>query len=186
MSNNQSLNLKKGGMIALIVSILVIFLSGIFFAGTYMIFEKIDLQLHDVNCEIQDNVYFSDCQDLLELSIYPFLGLRSILVWFSYAFIFALVIGLLVMGYKSGRSPALIGCLILSTLVFAYIGIEMSNIYRTMLENPIFFDMMTPFAIYNKIILNFHWFIGIIGLISSGISIVNYQKVKPNSSDMDY
>jgi len=90
------------------------------------------------------------------------------------------------MSYKSGKSPAMMPVLILTTILFTYLGIELSNAYRVMLENPLFFSMMTPFNIYNKIILNFPWFIGVIGLITSGISIVNYQKVKPNSGDLDY
>lgn len=176
----------KGGLIAVVFSIIAIFFSGIFFGGTYYLFNTIDDSLQDVDCTITDNAYFSTCQEWFELSIYPFLGLRSIIVWFSYFFIFALVLGMFVMSYKSGRSPAMMPVLILTTLIFAYMGIELSNVYRTMLDNALFYEMMTPFNIYNKIILNFHWFIGIIGLITSGISIVNYQKVKPNDGELDY
>lgn len=170
----------------MILSIMAIFFSGIFFGGTYFLFDTLDDSLHGIDCTIEDNVYFDTCQDWFELAIYPFLGLRSIIIWFSYFFIFALVIGMFVMSYKSGKSPVMMPVLILITILFTYLGIELSNAYRVMLDNPLFFSMMTPFNIYNKIILNFPWFIGVIGLITSGISIVNYQKVKPNSGDLDY
>jgi hypothetical protein len=177
---------SRGGLIAIVMSILAIFLSGLFFGGTYFIFTTVQDSLEGVDCVITDNVYFDTCQDWFAMSIYPFLSLKSIIVWFSYFFIFALVLGMFVMSYKSGKSPALIGVLILSTFVLAYFGIELSNVYRTMLDNPLFYEMMTPFNIYNKIMINFPWFIGIIGLLTSGISIVNYQKVKPNEGDLDY
>jgi len=187
MLNQMTNNIQnKGGLVAIVLSILAIFLSGIFFGGTYYIFETVETALEGVDCVITDNVYFDTCQDWFSMSIYPFLGLKSIIVWFSYFFIFALVIGMIVMSYKSGKSPALMGVLILSTFVLAYFGIELSNVYRTLLDNALFYEMMSPFNIYNKIMLNFPWFIGIIGLLTSGISIVNYRKVKPNQGDLDY
>jgi hypothetical protein len=187
MLNEITNNIQsKGGMIAIVLSIIAIFFSGIFFGGTYYLFDTLDDSLHGIDCTIENNAYFNTCQDWFDMAIYPFLGLRDIIIWFSYFFIFALVLGMFVMSYKSGRSPAMMPVLILTTILFAYLGIELSNAYRTMLENPLFFSMMTPFNIYNKIILNFPWFIGVIGLITSGISIVNYQKVKPNSGDLDY
>jgi hypothetical protein len=186
MSSGLSDITNKGGMYAAVFSILAIFLSGMFFGGTYYMFNTVQDSLENVDCVITDNAYFEDCQQWFDMSIYPFLALKSILVWFSYFFIFALVLGMFVMSYKSGRSPALMPVLILATIGFTYMGIEMSNVYRTMLENPLFYSMMTPFNIYNKIIINFPWFIGVVGLITSGISIVNYQKVKPNDGDLDY
>jgi len=187
MLNKITNNIQsKGGMIAIILSILAIFFSGIFFGGTYFLFDNLNDSLEGINCTITDNVYFDSCQEWFEFSIYPFLSLRSIIIWFSYFFIFGLVIGMFVLSYKSGKSPAMMPVLILTTILLSYMGIELSNVYRTMLENPLFFEMMAPFNIYNKIILNFPWFIGVIGLITSGISIVNFQKVKPNSGDLDY
>ena len=87
---------------------------------------------------------------------------------------------MLVVGYQSGKSPVLLGFLIVFVLVMTYLGIEISNIYRTMLETDIFRVMMTDFTVYNKIILNFPWFTFFVGLLSVMLSVVNYQKVYVN------
>lgn len=179
---------NKGSVVVMLLSIAAIFLSGIFFGITYFLMDTVDVALQDIDCEIPDNAYADNCQELLEISIYPFLALKSILVWFSYFFIFTLVIGMLVVGYNSGNSPAMMGLLLVVTLVMTYVGIEMSNIYRTLLENPTMLSMMTDFNIYNKVMLNFPLFIAIVGLASMALGIVNYQKARVNTptSDLDY
>ena len=179
---------KYGSVAVVILSIFSIFLSGIFFGITYYVMDLTQTSFENTNCVITDNIYVSNCQELFALSIYPFLELRSLLIWFSFFFIFALVIGMLVLGYKSGKSPVLFGFLILFIIVLTYLGIEISNIYRSMLEVEMFRDMMLPFTVYNKIMLYFPWFTFIVGLASVMLSLVNYQRTKTNSTsdELDY
>jgi len=176
-------NIRQYGALTLtIISIIAIFLSGIFFGVTYLVMDITQDAFEANDCLIPNNVYVSTCQDLWELSVYPFLELREILIWFSFFFMFALVLGMLVMGYQSGKSPVLLGLLIVFVIVLTYAGIEISNIYRTMLEVEAFRDMMIPFTVYNKIMLNFPWFTFFVGIMSTLLSIVNFQRTKVNYS----
>ena len=174
-------NIKQYGSIALIMtSLLMIFSSGIFFGITYYVMEVTETAFQSSDCVIEGNLYVESCQDLWGLSVYPFLSLREILVWFSFFFIFALVLGMLIVGYQSGKSPVLLGVLMVFIVVITYIGIEISNIYRTMLDNVLFREMMIEFTVYNKVMLSFPWFCFFVGLLSVLLSIVNYQKVFVN------
>lgn len=172
----------------LAIAILAIFLSGIFFGITYFMMNNVQTKMMEVNCELPNNAFYDDCQEWFDQTVYKILNLKSFLIVFSYIFIFALVLGLLVMGYRSGTSPIMTGVLFVITIVFTYAGILISNVYRQLLTNPIMYEMMQPFTIYNKIMLNFPWFVGFIGLLSVFLSIANFQKARTNTpvSDLDY
>lgn len=171
---------KYSGLGLIIFSILAMFISGIFFGITYYAMEVTHEGFLANDCIIENNIYVESCQDLWSLSVYPFLVLRELLVWFSFFFIFALVLGMLITGYQSGKSPVLLGVLITFVIVLTYLGIEISNIYRTMLEVEAFRNIMLPFTVYNKIMLSFPWFVFFVGLLSVMLSIVNYQKAGVN------
>lgn len=174
-------NARKYGSITLvIVSILMIFVSGFFFAIAYYVMDVTEQNFKLQDCQIQDNAYVSTCQDLWDLSLYPFLALRELLVWMSFFFIFALVLGLLIVGYQSGKSPVLLGLLIVFVLVLTYLGIELSNVYRAIIEQQVMRDMLVNFTVYNKVMLNFPWFVFITGLLSVMLGVVNYQRTKVN------
>ena len=117
----------------------------------------------------------------------PFLALRYILIYASYFLIFGNVFAMLVIGYRSGKSPAMAGFLILVISFFVYASILLSNIYRRMLEVVVFRDIMLPFTVYNTIMLYYPWFIFIISLSSIMLAIVNWQRTKVNSiEDANY
>jgi hypothetical protein len=129
------------------------------------------------------------CQELFALSLYPFLQLKDVLIWVSFFFIFALVLGMLVLGYRSGKSPVLMGYLLVIVIAMTYLSIEISNIYRQLLENDVFRSMMVEFTVYNRIMLNFPQFVFIVTLMATIMGIINYQKSGVNSvssSDLDY
>lgn len=181
---------RYGGLGIIIISIFAIFASGIFFGITYHIMEITETALIANDCVIADNIYFSTCQEMWSISVYPFLALRELIVWFSFFFIFALVMGLLIVGYQSGRSPVLIGLLFVFVMIITYLGIEVSNVYRTMLDNEVFRTIMTPFTVYNKVMLLFPWFTFFVGLLSTMLGIVNYQRTSVNkiatSDELNY
>jgi hypothetical protein len=182
-------DIKQYGSVGVIlISIFAILISGIFFGATYYLFDSIETAFENTDCVIENNVFVETCQDLWDLSIYPFLALRELLIWFSFFFIFSLVISILVLGYQSGNSPVLMGALVVIVSVISYISIEVSNVYRTLLENDLFRSMMVDFTVYNKIMLYFPWFMFIVSLFAVMMGIVNWQKTRINTptGDLDY
>jgi hypothetical protein len=178
----------KGSLTVVILSILAIFLSGLFFGVTYYVMDNVESAFRATDCEISNNVYVDSCQELWELSLYPFFALKELLIWISFFFIFALTLGMLILGYKAGKSPVLLGLLIIFVIVLTYIAIEISNIYRVMLETDIFRDMMVNFTVYNNVMMNFPLFIFLVSLMSVMLSLVNFQKTKTNNpaEELDY
>lgn len=183
------LNFKKFDVIVVIlISLFAILLSGLFFGISYFVMDQIGTAFESTDCIIEGNLYVETCQELWSLSIYPILALKEVFVWFSFFFIFALVSGILVLGYQSGRSPVLLGVLVIIVGIISYLAIEVSNIYRTLLENEMFRNMVIEFTVYNKIMLYFPWFIFIITLFAVILGIVNWQKAPINTSrdELDY
>lgn len=178
---------NKNAIVFMVVAMFAIFLSGIFLAITYFSVSTFQTGLEGVTCELPGTTY-GDCQTWFGDTIYRLLNLKPIIIIFSYLFIFSLVFGMVLLGYKNGENPVMIGVIFLLSSIFTYVGLEISNIYRTMLTNEYFYSIMTPFTIYNKIMLNFPWFIAFVGLASLALSIVNYQRARVNTpqSDLDY
>ena len=179
---------EKESYSLLIFSSIAIFLSGLFFAFIYFVMDKLNVALQNVHCAIPGNAYFSTCQGMFGFTIYKVLALKTMLIWGSYLFIFTLIVGLLLMTYKKGKSPATVGIMFLVSIIFTYLAIPISNIYRQIITNPTMYSMVQPFTIYNKIMLNFPWFIGIITVVSLALSLINFQRSKVNTetSDLDY
>lgn len=171
---------KKGIYLAVIISIIFIFLSGLFFGFLYYVMDVTHTGLQATDCVIVDNVFVDSCQELFTISIFPFLLLRELLVWMSFFFIFGLVLACLILGYKSGESSVMLGFMVGFVAILTYGGIELSNIYRTLLENAIVNAMMVPFTIYNRVMLNFPWFVFILGLFSVILGIINFQRTPVN------
>ena len=171
---------KKGVYLAVVTSIIFIAISGLFFGFMYFIMDVTQTGLQSTDCVIENNTLVSSCQELFNLSIYPFLVLKTLLVWISFFFIFGLVIACLTVGYKSGESSVMLGVMVVFTIIATYAGIEISNIYRTLLENAIVNSMMVPFTIYNRVMLNFPWFTFILGLFSVMLGIINFQRTPIN------
>jgi hypothetical protein len=171
---------NKFSIVLIFSSLISIFLSGIFFGFTYYIMSVTHTSLLSLDCSIENNAFVSSCQDLFEKTLYPFLALKDILIWLSYFFIFAIVLGLFIAGYKGGKSAAMLGVFVGSIIGFTYLGIELSNVYRQIIEFPIMETILTPFTVYNFIMLNFPLFIFIVSLISVILAIINFQKAPVN------
>lgn len=180
--------ISKGGIFILIISFVFIALSGLFFAGTYFIMDNVNTAFLSADCTIDNNSIVSNCQELWEISLYPFLALKNVLIWSSFISIFALVVGLLVFGYQSGTRPTLLGCLVVVEILMTYGAIHIANIYRTLIENDIVRGMLSDFTVYNKIMLNFPWFVFIVSLFSLALGVVNWQRTNINTSanTLDY
>lgn len=178
---------NKNAITFLVIAMFAIFLSGIFLGITYFAVDSFQTGLESVTCELPGTTY-GDCQTWFGDTIYRLLNLKPLIIVFSYLFIFSLVLGMVLLGYKNGENPVMIGVIFILTSFFTYAGLEISNIYRGMLTSEYFYQMMTPFTIYNKIMLNFPWFIAFVGLASLTLSIVNYQRARVNTptSDLNY
>jgi len=180
----------KSPIVLMALSIIAIFVAGLFFAFSYFMIGTVHEKLQEANCDLSATGVYDNCQEWFTDTIYNLFNLKGILITFSYIFTFVLVLGMLIVGYNVGGKPIYMGLYFVATILLTYGAILLSNLYRTFLENTIVYEIMQPFTIYNKIMLNFPWFVGIIGLISVGLSIVNYQRVKVNepnpTSVLDY
>ena len=163
-----------------VISTFLIFLSGLFMAVSFYVLSAVESAFNAMNCLIPDNVYVSTCQEWFELSIYPALQLRHILIWFSYFYIFGIVFGLFYLGFKTKKHPSLFAVHIILSIIFGYLAIEISNVYRTIIQNPLMFEILTPFAIYNKIMIYFPQFMFFIIFISGLIGFMGLIKGKFN------
>lgn len=178
----------KGIVVVIFMSVIMIAISGIFFAFLYFVLSSVQTAMESTDCVIDNNSLVSSCQDLFSIALYPFLNMKELLIWGSFFFIFALVLGMLVLGYKAGSSPVLMGYLLVIVIAMTYLSIEISNIYRTLLENEIFRNWMIDFTVYNQIMLGFPWFVFIVTLLSVILGIVNYQKsaVNQDTDELNY
>ncbi len=179
---------QYGSFVVVIVALIFIVTSGLFFGLLHYTLEVTETAFQSTDCVIENNTLVGSCQDLWELSLYPFLALRSVLVWISILSIFGMALGILLIGYQSGKSPILLGILVLFLIGLTYMAIEVSNIYRTLLENDVFRSMMVDFVVYNKVMLGFPWFVFVLALFSFMLSIANYQRTRVNapSEELDY
>jgi len=172
---------SKSSIMLVITGLIMIAISGMFFAGMYFFMDTVQDSLLSTNCVIEGNAFFDDCQGMWTLAVYPFLNLKTVLVYLSFFSIFILTIGMLLMGYQSGSNPAFLGLLALVELVIVYSAIPIANIYRTLLENSMILEAMIPFGVYNSIMLYFPWFVFIISLFSLILGIVNWQRSPVNN-----
>lgn len=177
--------LEYGNIGVIIISILMIAGSGIFFSFTYFIMDTTQTAFETNDCVIEGNNIVSSCQELWDLALYPFLNMKEILIWLSYFFIFTLILALLLLGYTSGFRPITMGLLVLTEILIVYGSLYVANIYRILISNVALREIMLPFTVYNKIMMNFPWFIFIISVFSIALGLVNWQRTRTNSSSSD-
>jgi len=188
ISDYFDLSSAKSSTMLIITGIILIAISGLFFAGIYFFMDTIQTSLLSNDCTIPGNAFFNDCQGMWDLAVYPFLNLKSVLVYLSFFSIFILTIGMLLLGYRSGSHPAFLGVFVLLEILITYASIPIGNIYRTLLDNEVIRNALIPFDVYNTLMLYFPWFVFIISLFSLILGIVNWQKTPVNreSEDLNY
>lgn len=168
------------------IAVFGILLSGLFMSISYYVLASIEAAFRAVNCLIPNNLYFSTCQEWFMLSIYPALELRYILIFASYFYIFGIVIGLFYIGFKTKKHPSLFVVHMILSLIFGYLAIEISNVYRSLLANPLMYEILTPFVIYNKIMIYFPQFIFFVIFLSGIIGLMGIVKGKFNEGVEEY
>lgn len=171
----------------IIGAIILIFISGFGFGLIYYLASLLQTALTGITCTLPVGAYnfFSSCQGALSFSVYKVLNLKSLIVWASYLFIFTLVIAVIMLSFRKGKSAVRIGILFLTSILFTYGAIPISNIYRRMITDSVMYSMVQPLTIYNFIMLNFPWFVGFLTIIGLTISIINFQRSPVNTSTTD-
>lgn len=178
----------KSAMIFLVWGLLFIAVSGIIFGLMYYTMDITQTALQGMDCSLENNAFGDTCQDIFTMVVYPFLNAKSILIYLSYFSIFLLVLGMLLAGYNSGTKPWMLGILVLVEIGLTYGSLYVANIYRLLIENDIIRTALTSFTPYNKIMLNFPWFVFIVSLFSIALGVVNWQRTRTNVSngELDY
>ncbi len=161
-----------------VVIMFTIFLSGLFMAIAFWVMNSMKTAFEGVSCLINDNLFFETCQEWFAISIYPFLSLSTILIWFSYFYIFGVVIGLFYIGYKMRRHPSLLAVHVIFSIVTTYLAIEIANVYRVLLDNQFIYSILVDFPIYNKIMLYFPAFMFFVVFVSGLIGLLGIWKDK--------
>lgn len=176
------------GTVGHLIIMFTIFMSGLAMAIAFWVMNAMKNSFEEVNCLIVDNLFFSTCQEWFQLSIYPFLSLNSILIWFSYFYIFGTVFGLFYLGYKMRRHPSLLTVHIVFSLITTYLSIEIANVYRTLLDNEFIYSILVGFPVYNKIMLYFPAFMFFVVFISGLIGLLGIYKDKDleSGNDLEY
>ena len=139
----------------------------------------------DFTLPIQNNdtvayTNISHFQDILQITLYPILGLRSSLTYLTYFLLFGVIIALGLAAYLSSKNPIFFVAHVLFTLIITYFTFIMSNMYMKLLANPFINQLMIPFPIYNKIMMYLPQIIFFTSLIFGIIAFISL--VKPTSN----
>jgi hypothetical protein len=154
----------------------MIFISGIIFSISYFVMNKIHVAFLSVDCLIPQNTLVTTCQEWFALALFPILQLKELLIFANYFAIFGMVFGLFFMGFRTKKHPALLVVHIITSIIVGYLSIHIGNIYRVLLQNPAMYEILTPFVIYNKIMLYFPQFIFFVIFLSGIIGFFGIFK----------
>jgi hypothetical protein len=183
MVDISSLKDSSKSWVVLTISMFTILGSGLFMAISYYVLDRVQTAFQTISCLVPENVYFSTCQEWLALSIYPLLNLKYVLIFGTYMYIFGIVFGLFYLGFKTRQHPILLPIHIVASVGFTYMAIEIGNIYRTLISNDLVVTILSPFVIYNKIMLYFPQFIFFVFFISGIIGFMGLFKNKGNYTE---
>lgn len=185
---------KKGqaGMfsnfVVLIIFLVVATVGGILAGVIYYDMGLMDSTLHtvdfaipiEVNSTVANATQVNTFQDILGITVYPILGLRTALPYLAYFMIFAFIIAMAITAYVSSRNPIFFVLHILFTMLITYFCFILSNVYITLLQNPFINQMMINFTIYNKLMIYLPQIMFFTSLLFGVISFINLMKPQTN------
>jgi len=187
MFNNKKGQMEFSNLYMLVIFLVVVSVSGLLAGLIYYDMEILDSTLQTVNFQIpiQDNSTLTnssitDFQDILGITVYPILGLRTSLPYLVYFMIFGFIIALGMTAYMSSKNPIFFILHVLFTSLMTYFSVILSNTYVTLLSNPFINNMMVPFTIYNKLMLYLPQILFFTGLLFGVISFINVMKPTSN------
>lgn len=178
--------MKFDNLLFIVIFLGIVSASGILAGLIYYDMAIIDSTLHTVNFQlpIQNNASvqnITDFQDVLTITVYPVLGLRSSLPYLTYFMVFAFIIALGMVSYITTKNPIFFVVHLLFSILMTYFCIIISNKYAELLSNPFLNSLMVNFTIYNKLMLYLPQIVFFTALVTGAISFVNI--VKPASND---
>jgi hypothetical protein len=160
---------------------------GLFAGLTYFSLSTLDTALQTINVTIpmgegvSPHPNLTSIQDILGIVVYPILGLRSALPYLTYFMVFAFIIALGMTAYLTSKNPIFFVVHLLFTILMTYFCIILSNTYTTLISNPFINQIMTPFTIYNKLMLFLPQIVFFTALVFGVIAFINIMK--PPTSD---
>lgn len=174
-------------LIILIIFLVVVSVGGLLAGIIYYDMNILETELLKVNFQIpiqvnQSNPVYNltDFQDILQIVVYPILGLKDALPYLTYFMVFAFIIALGMSAYLSSKNPIFFVLHLLFTLLITYFCIILSNMYTGLLHQPFINQMMLQFTIYNKLMLFLPQVVFFTSLVFGAISFINL--IKPQSA----
>lgn len=137
-------------------SLIAVVFWGICFAVTYFMFASVQTTLKTINCTITTTSAYSNCQEWFTATIYPMFDIiLPTIIYLNYLVTFSIILGLMYMGYQTRNHPAFLVLHIITSILFGYAAILLSNMYSILLDNALFLSVMTPFPFFHFIMTNY-------------------------------
>jgi hypothetical protein len=177
-------------MIILIIFLVIVSIAGLLAGVIYYDMNVTDSILHTLNFDIPVQVnstvanatQINNFQDILSITAYPILGLKSALPYLSYFMVFAFIIAMAITAYVSSKNPVFFIVHILFTILVSYFCIILSNLYIGLMSNAFINSMMINFTIYNKLMFYLPQIVFFTSLLFGLIAFINVIKPQTNSS----
>ena len=174
--------MKFDNLIMLTIFLGVVAAGGIIAGVIYYDMNLLDTTLHTVNFDIpiqeigSANGNLTDFQDVLDITVYPILGLKDSLPYLTYFMVFAFIIALGITAYLTSKTPIFFVVHILFTVLLTYFCIILSNTYIKLMSDSFMNNMMTPFTIYNKLMFYLPQIVFFTSLVFGVIAFINIMK----------
>ncbi len=183
----QSNNAIFSNLVILIIFLVVVSVVGLLSGLVYFDMATMESALLTVDfaLPIEDNstainLNMTRFQDILDITVYPILGLRSSLPYLTYFLVFGFIIALGMTAYLSSKNPVFFVLHLLFTFLITYFCIIISNMYIDLMSNAFINSMMLPFTIYNKLMFYLPQIVFFTSLLFGAISFINL--IKPQNA----
>lgn len=181
-------NMNYSNLIFMLVFLSITTVSGVLGGLIYFDMNILEDNLLTVNFDIprENNISsnITDFQDIMEIVVYPFLELRESIIYLTYFMVFGFIISLGIVAYLSTKNPVFFVVHLLYTLAITYFSFILSNAYINMLTQPFLNSLMTPFVVYNKIMLYLPQVVFFTSLLFGAISFISIIKPQSQFSNM--
>lgn len=173
--------MRFDNIIMLVIFLAVATTGGLIAGVIYFDMTTLDSTLRTVNFDlpIQNNASagnLTDFQDILEIVVYPILGLKESLPYLTYFMVFAFIIALAITAYLTSKNPVFFVVHLLFTFLLTYFCMLLSNTYIQLMSEPFINQMMINFTIYNKLMFYLPQIVFFTSLIFGAISFINIMK----------
>jgi hypothetical protein len=176
-------------LIMLVIFLVIISVAGLLAGLLYFDMNVMQSSLMTINFTIptEDNTNaiannMTNFQDILEMVVYPILGLKDSLPYLTYFMVFGFIIALGITAYLSSKNPVFFVLHLLFTILITYFCILISNMYIGLMSNSFINSMMLPFTIYNKLMFFLPQIVFFTSLLFGAISFINLIKPQTNST----